>query len=520
MTNRRAVWLGSAGAIVFGLSWLPTGLAPLAPVGFFLMLRGLSLVESPRDAVRYGLIVGGVRYAVMSHFLLVLARFSPYAALFYPATIAFILPQAILEAWGALWLERRAGVPRSIGFGATWIVLEKLRTLSDLSLPADLVAHGFGLCPAWLSVSRWLGPFGVTAVAFAAAWLADKAWRARASRVASAWLAAAALAWSVPPALDAWLTDAAAATTGPSLRVAIVQPFAAADDKLRKERWPAMWERIESMTVSAAQGADLVVWPETARPGPLIWREGNAPRDPEVARIAARIGIPILYGCDIGRLENGRPVAIYNGAALVRPGDDRVEWYGKQRLLPFVEGIPFARALGLDPARRQGSGSRKSVIAFLGNFSPGPEQTIFEVGPARIGVLICYEGMYPAFAREYRKRGANALFLLTNDTWWGRSTFAPWHAAMLAARAVEENVPILRAANSGISSLTLPSGRTSAKGGMLETGVLNVTLPPSQNGPTAYARYGDGIVVALLVFLGVAAVRGRVAPRISSARPS
>lgn len=512
--NSRALGLGAAGAVVFGLAWLPAGLSPLTPIGFLLMLRGLSHVETPRDALQYGLVLGVVRYAVMAHFLLVLTSFSPFAVFFYPVTILYILPQAALESWGALWLERRAGLPRALGFPAIWIVLEKFRTLGDCSLPADLTAHGFGPAPAWLTVGRWIGPFGVTAVAFAFAWLADRAWSSRRRPVI---LAALAVGWAAPFAAAAWSPGPSPAAS-PSLRVGVVQPVATAEDKLRRERWPAMWERIEGLTARAAQGSDLVVWPETARPGPLLWREGEAPRDAEVARIANRIGIPILYGADIARIENGRPVAIYNGAALVRPGDDRVEWYGKQRLLPFVEGNPFAGVLGLDPARHRPAGSRKSAIAFLGNFTSGPEPTIFAVGPARLGVLICYEGMYPALAREYRKRGANALVLLTNDTWWGRSAFAPWHAAMLASRAIESNVPILRAANSGISSLVLPSGRVAVETDLLDVTVMHATLTPGPDEATIYARSGDVLVGLLVAGLVLAVLRGSFAPRSSSAR--
>lgn len=518
-TARPALLLGAAGAAVFGLAWLPTGLASLTPVGFFLMLRGLALLDSPRDALRFGLVVGLVRYGVMAHFLLVLGTFSPWAVLFYPATILYILPQAALESWGAVWLERRFCVSRTLAFPSIWIVLEKLRTLTDLSLPADLTAHGLGAAPAWLLPSRWLGPFGVTATAFAVAWIADRAWRLRHRRaLAVGGLAIASLVWALPPMLGAPVRPIPSEASA-GIRIGIVQPFASAEDKLRRERWPAGWERIEAASARVARGVDLVIWPETARPGPLLWKDGDRPRDPEVARIAETIGVPILYGADIARFENGHPVAIYNSAVLVRPGDDRVEWYGKQRLLPFVEGVPFADHVGVDPSRRRATGTRKSAIAFLGNFRPGPELTIFEVGSARIGALICYEGMYPQFARAYRNRGANLLVLLTNDAWWGRSTFGPWHAAMLASRAVEVDLPIVRAANSGISELVLPSGEVPSRTELLGNDDLTVEAFPARGEGTPYSRWGDGPVFAVLFALCVAS-RRRVRAESSTARPS
>ena len=84
----------------------------------------------------------------------------------------------------------------------------------------------------------------------------------------------------------------------------------------------------------------------------------------------------------------------------------------------------------------------------------------------RIGVLICYEGMYPSLGRAYRAAGADALLVLTNDSWWGRSVFPAWHARMVSARARELDLPVLRAANSGVSSMTDRFGATRASTSM------------------------------------------------------
>jgi apolipoprotein N-acyltransferase len=188
-------------------------------------------------------------------------------------------------------------------------------------------------------------------------------------------------------------------------------------------------------------------------------------------------------------------VALYNGAALVRADGSFGGWYGKQRLLPLAEGVPFGKLLGLDPRRRAREGHRRGYLSLLGNFTAGPEPTIFEVGPARIGVLISYEGMYSQLARSYRQRGANVLAVLTNDIWWGHSTFAPWHARMIATRAVEEDVPAVRAANNGVSSVTSGRGVIGPRTKLDEVRTITVELTPGPPGAgTFYTRYGDWIL--------------------------
>ena len=432
--GRTLATAGAAGAAA-ALCWLPFGLAPLFPLAFVLAMRGLRRVRTPGEAVRFGLVFGAARYAVAAHFLLALLAHSPLAIGIYFMAILFILPFGILEAWGALALERYARLPRSIGFGALYVIGDWLRTLGDLSFPADRIEHAFGTNPAWLAPAPWVGAIGVEAGVVAVAVLLDLAIEARARRRSPLpWAAGAAALWLAPLVLDA--ASGVAETPASKLRVVVVQPAVTQADKMRRDRWPATWRRLEELTAEAAAGADLVVWPETARPSPVIW-EGPGPfEDPEMEAIAAKVRVPVLYGCEIARREQGRLVALYNGAAIAYPDGRPGAWYGKQHLLPFVEGVPFAKALGLD-ARAAAAGSRKGALTLLGAFTPGPEPTIFEVGDARLGVLICFEGMYDSLARRYREAGANGLVVLTNDAWWGRSVFPRWHARMVATRAFQ-----------------------------------------------------------------------------------
>ncbi len=118
------------------------------------------------------------------------------------------------------------------------------------------------------------------------------------------------------------------------------------------------------------------------------------------------LGIPTRAGTLPERWPVGDEVPVVVNermAAVVWPDGRPAQWYGKRRLLPFAEGVPFAGQLGFDPAEWRASGKGGSgYLSMLGNFSPGPEVTLLEVGPARIGVLICYEGLYASLAKERR----------------------------------------------------------------------------------------------------------------------
>jgi len=509
--------LAAAGGLLIGACWLPWLPAWLDPIGYALVLAAVRRVDSSRSAWRVAAVFAVAFYGLAGHFIAVLTRYSPVAIAFLGVLIAYNLPFAALEVWAAWRLERRFGVPRSVAFALLYVGLEGVRTLSDASFPADLPAWAFGPSPEWLAWAPWTGPHGVTAWVLAVAVLLEAAAHAlpRARRTAVAAALAAAALW-VAPAWTARLADPAPAARW--LRAGVVQPFVPVTEKFDPARHEAIWSRLTALSERVAPAVDVVVWPESARPRAVRWDPDGAFRDPPMEALAARLGKPILYGCEIARVRGGRLEALYNGAAIAYPDGRPGDWYGKQRLLPFAEGVPFARALGWDPFAGDSGGDRRSVLSFLGKFSPGPRPTLFEVDGVRIGVLICYEGMYPRLAARYRRDGADVLAVLTNDLWWGRSVFPRWHASQAGAVARSLRVPVVRAANAGISGAYDADGRAIVETGILEatSTVVSVPLPRLAPPPAAgiATRVPELAWAALLVAAIVAgAVRRRAPPR-------
>jgi apolipoprotein N-acyltransferase len=523
--------LALASGIVWALCWMTPLLAPLIPLWFVLLNLALERVRNGRHALRVGALSGIAQYLVGAHFLLALTAFSPLGVVIYLIAVVYIVPFSAGAAWLAHRLERRTGVPRQVAFALLFPIFERGHAASPASLPADLIAHAFGGRPTWLAFSAWTGPFGVALWSALVALLLWSALRVRRLRpaAAAAALAGAALLWSVPLGAS-WLVGAgagvrdraaagagaaarsddgaaagngdgaaaaAAAAQGVPFKVAIVQPSLTLTQKLEPEHANVAWARLEELTLRAPRDVDLIVWGETLRPGPIAFREGAPFHDEKVERIAAAAGVPILYGAVLARVDDtGLGFdGLFNGAALARPDGSPGAWYGKQQLVPFVEGLPFASLIGYRP--HVTPGKKRSWITLMGNFSPGPELTIFEVGPARIGALICYEGLYPGYAREYRDAGANLLAVLVNDAWWGRTFFSPWHARMLAARAVENAVPVVRAGNSGVSCAMNADGVMTGRADKFEVTTLVAEVNLATGGGTTYSRRGDWILAVL-----------------------
>lgn len=482
------------------LCWMPLGLGFLQPLAWLPMLLALDRARSVRHALLIGGIFSAARFAVGAHFFFALFRYSPLAAIFYLMAVAYAAPFGAFAAAGALGIERRGGPPRAWGFALLYALTEWIRSVGDLSFPVDLLAHADGGTPAIAGLAPWTGASAVSLLSLGVTLALYTAFRERRRSAA-----ALALALWVLPALLHPLASASASSSSPgSLEVGIVQPFATIEEKRDRSMHPTLWARLESLTEQVSEGADLIVWPESARPGPVLWREQGPYDDPEIRAISERVGVPILYGAEIARVSGRSVSALYNGAAIVYPDGRPAQWYGKQRLLPFAEGVPFASLLGWDPSQRSApKRGRSSYLTMMGNFSPGPGPVLFEVGEARIATLICYESVYPQLGRRARRAGANALVVLTNDAWWGKSIFAPWHFEVSRARALETRMPVLRAANSGVSGLVAADGRVKQRGPLGKTATLRARLDlAAEEEPPAIVLGDFPLMFAFVLFTG------------------
>lgn len=235
-------------------------------------------------------------------------------------------------------------------------------------------------------------------------------------------------------------------------------------------------ERYQRLSLEAAtQQPDLIVWPEAATP--FYFQDPGQPRD-LVTELPRRTGAHLLFGSPAYELENGRPVS-FNSSYLLAPDGRTVGRSDKVHLVPFGEYVPLQRFLPFI----------KKMVVGIGDFRPGVVQPL-PLDGHDLGVLVCYEVIFPELARDYVNRGADLLVNITNDAWFGRSS-APWqHLAMARLRAVENRVWIARAANTGVTALISPRGEIVAQGGLFTEAIVRGSVGLGA-GATLYRDIGD-----------------------------
>ncbi|MDP7386536.1 MAG: apolipoprotein N-acyltransferase, partial [Nitrospinota bacterium] len=266
-----------------------------------------------------------------------------------------------------------------------------------------------------------------------------------------------------------------------SVRIALLQgniPQAVKWDEAYRLKTLEVYEKL---TYKHAQGKpDLIVWPETA--APFFFLRDKAHRE-RVLNLSAKVRAPLLVGAVSVTLRN-REHRLRNSAFLVTP-EKRVDGqYHKTHLVPYGEYVPLKRFF---PFIRK-------MVSGIGDFLPGDRRTVFPLAKAPFSVLICYEVIFADEVRRFVRNGARLLVNITNDAWFGRSAGPYQHMSIAALRAVENRVPLVRAANTGITGVVDATGKIrEATTLFVPTGVLANVAPgtPGPAGLTFYTRHGD-----------------------------
>lgn len=233
----------------------------------------------------------------------------------------------------------------------------------------------------------------------------------------------------------------------------------------------------------------LLVWPETAVPSNL--RHQIRPQL-FLWRLADSLGYPVFTGAlDSGFDERGIEYN-YNSAFLIKPGFHSLEQYNKIQPVPFGERVPFQKLFPILGKLNFGQAE----------FTPGDEHHIFQLERASFGAMICFESIFPRLSRRYIRDGADFLVNITNDGWYGKTSEPYQHALLTRFRAVETGRSLVRAANTGISSMIDAQGRIIVQSPLEVEAVLEAELP-LYDGSTFYMKYGDvfAIVISMVSLL-------------------
>ncbi|MHB1398950.1 MAG: apolipoprotein N-acyltransferase [Trichloromonadaceae bacterium] len=250
-----------------------------------------------------------------------------------------------------------------------------------------------------------------------------------------------------------------------------------------------------SRQLVAESAVDLIIWPESATP--FYFQEGG-PLATQVSSVAGDTGTELLFGSPAYEVVTRRPRYL-NSAFMLSAQGEVLGRSDKIHLVPFGEYVPLGRYLPFI----------NKLVVGIGDFSPGTVNPL-PLGQNLVGVLVCFEGIFPELARDYVREGSQLLINITNDAWFGRSSAPAQHLAMTRFRALENRIWVARAANTGISALIAPSGRLTLETPIFETLAVSGTVGLGAQ-PTIYTRFGDllPIFCLLLGLVGLVMTRRR-----------
>lgn len=401
--------------------------------------------------------------------------------------------------WGiAAWAARRlapSGITGAAALAATLTAVEIARTHVLTGFPWALPGYIWVETPV-MQTAAWAGPHGMTLLTLLICGLpgASLAWRH--ARITTCAVAAALFALSWVAGTARLGTDIPTAADSPLLR--IVQPNAPQHLKWLPGHRETFYQRtVDATAAPRADGPlDAVIWPETA----MYFLPENVPQ--ETVRLGRLAEAPLIVGALAVEGLAGSETW-FNALFVFNPDGSTAVRYDKHHLVPFGEYIPFPWLTDLLGLRKFGIG---------GGFGRGPGPETIEIpGLPGFSALICYEAIFPHNVIGDGPR-PDWMLQVTNDAWFGDFAGPQQHLAQARIRAIEQGLPMVRAANTGISAVIDARGTITRSLPLGEYGYFDARLPAALP-PTVYARTGDwpAYAMVLLILALVIGLRVRTA---------
>ncbi|HKC23912.1 MAG TPA: apolipoprotein N-acyltransferase, partial [Thermoanaerobaculia bacterium] len=376
-------------------------------------------------------------------------------ALFLVALL-LIPPFALFGAIVAAVDDARGPATRLLLWPAAWVLQEAFRTDYYFwgGFPWAYLCYPLASSPPLMQSAALGGAWLTSALVVAVNVAVFEAVRSRRG-VRAAWLGGA-----VAVIAGAWLAGAvsmqrldAPRKAARTLRVGVIQPNVGQETRWTAETRDTIWRDLLERTrrLVRERHPALVLWPESA--APYSWSFAPAMRE-ELPALCRELDVAILFSTAWSERPEDDDAPYYNAALLVTKDGPVLPPYLKQHLVPFGEYVPAGKVLrAIKPISR----------AVPGGFTPGAAATLIPFGGVTLGGAVCYEVVYPSVARDEARGGADLLFTLTNDAWYGSLGAREQHFQAVSFRAVETRLPLVRAAITGISGLVDAHGRVLAR---------------------------------------------------------
>ena len=496
LTGGAKRWHMSLGCFLAG-ALITLGFAPfdIWPVGFIsipILLTALQSAETLRMAMSrafffgYGYSMAGA-YWVGNALLVDAEKFG------WMWPISLLGLSAVMALWfavmGALvyWTRGKSLGVNVVRLAAVWMLVEHARTWGIISFPWNFLGSMALSVP---SVAQFISVVGTYGMSFLLVLLfaLPVLWNRKSALYAVGFITVAIALWG------SLRIPAVAAMTDQSVRVVqgnIAQSLKWSQaGELESER---VYSRLTQSPSALSAVPTVVIWPETAVPIPYhsdsIWPQ-------QVGQLLPKSGTLITGALRVDMAPDSGERRIWNSLLVIDHSGALRATYDKHQLVPFGEFVPLRNVLPLskitpgDTDFSRGEGPKTLAVEGVSPFRP----------------LICYEVIFPKLSAATPR--PQWLVNVTNDGWYGDSTGPHQHLAASQLRAIEQGLPLVRAANTGISAVIDPYGRILQSLPLGTRGVIDQMLPAALP-PTPYARFGDWLAWGLALFAWIATILQR-----------
>ncbi len=504
--TRAELALAGLSSLLLILSFPNFDLWPLAWAGLTpLLVIVVRSKHSPGRAFLLGWFAGTIFFYGTCYWL-------TYAMIRYghiPATISYLLllPATILVGlfpaffcWALARLAARWNAAAVFAAPFLWVSIEWAR-LGVSGQLWNAIGYSQAYVPSLIQLASWGGVYAVgfviVAVNAALAFVLLKRTRS-AFVIAGVVLVclSALIAWrsSATPAESA-SKEIAATVIAIQPNVPMEQIGSVAESEALVARHVEMSERALS-EIKNSSSQRVIIWPES--PMNFSYARDSQLRE-MLASFTARNRASVIFNA----LEPAPLDGFYNSAVMVNEEGRLIAQYDKIRLLPFGEYVPLPRWLP----------GANLIPVMVGDFTPGVKYPLLPLGNARAGIFICFESAFPSVARTFSAEGADVLINISNDGYLGPTPVMKQHLANAIFRAVENQRPLLRVTNTGITAYVTERGEVleASDGFQPATRIWNISR--ASNGTSFYTRHGDAFALfaaAISALLIIASLKSKV----------
>ncbi len=479
-------------SLIFSASFLLAASFRPFPFGFLAYFSVVPLLfaldgASPKQGFKFAYLFGLLTNFLVLYWIVWQFFYGEIAVL--PGSIAAIFILSIYSAfWGWLYclMQRKFGKVALILAPFLWVTLEWIRSWGEIGFPWTDVGY---TQTDYLSLIQFASLSGISGVSLWVIFLNILFYllvKYRKQLYPAISFSILIVLLFLVPYLYGRKTLSEPVSSA-KIRVALIQGNIDMNVKWNPKYLNYSFEVFTSLSKKAAEEKpDLIIWPETSAPCYLAYEPYYFKW---VQTLSDSLNKSIVVGTDDYKIVGDQQYVFYNAVFWFQPQKGLADRYYKMQLVPFAEKLPLSGKMRV----------LNKIQLGQANFSSGENYTLFDSPKGKFASLVCFEMAFPNLVRKFVKDGAAFLVNITNDSWFGRTAGPHQHAAMSIMRAIENRISIARCANSGISMLVDPYGRTIEKTGLFQK--LNLIGEiPLKNRETFYSKHGNFVAIISLAF--------------------